>query len=64
MCVKQREVTSKDCFESLERVGKFHMKDSKSCIINFCHCSFRGVFKELRANFLPSSYIYFNEPSS
>ena len=39
---------------------KFHVKDSKSCIVNFCYCSFTGVFKGLRANFLLSSYFSMN----
>ena len=41
-------------------IWKFHVKDSKSCIVNFCYCSFAGVFKELRANFLPSSSFSIN----
>ena len=39
---------------------KFHVKDSKSCIVNYCYCSFTGTFKGLRANFLPSSYFSMN----
>ena len=39
---------------------KFHVKDSKSCIVNFCYCSFTGVFKGLWANFLTSSYFPMN----
>ena len=39
---------------------KVQLNDSKSCIVNFCYCSFTGVFKELRANFLPRSYFSMN----
>ena len=44
----------------VSRAWKFHVKDSKSCIVNFYCCSFTGVFKGLRANFLPSSYFSMN----
>ena len=40
--------------------SKFYVRDSKSCIVNFCCCSFAGAFKGLRANFLPSSYFSIN----
>ena len=36
------------------------MKESKSCIVNFCPCSFTDVFRGLRASFLPSSYFSIN----
>ena len=39
---------------------KFHVKDSKWCMVNFCYCSFTAVFKGLGANFLPSSYFSMN----
>ena len=39
---------------------RFHVKDSKSCIVRFCYCSLTGVFKGFRANFLRSSYFPMN----
>ena len=39
---------------------KVHVKDSKSCIVNFHYCSFTDVFSGLRANFLLSSYFSIN----
>ena len=38
----------------------YQLNDSKSCIVNFYYCSFACVFKELRANFLPSRYFSMN----
>ena len=44
----------------LSNTWKFHVKDSKSCIVNFFYCSLTGVFEGLRANFLQSSYFSMN----
>ena len=39
---------------------KLHLKDIKSCMVTFCYCPLTGVFKGLRANFLPRNYIAMN----
>ena len=62
----KRSYFNKNCSEKFGRrvevsgTWKFHVKVSKSCIVNFCYCFFIGVFKNWRANFLPSSCFSVN----
>ena len=65
LCTCSKEVLLLTIFEFGKRgevsdTWKFHVKDSKSCKVNFCYCAFTGVFKDSRANFLTSSYFSMN----
>ena len=68
-CVLRRGIKEKLLLTIILKVWKacgsfWYLKSStkygKSCIVNFCYCSFTDVFKELRAHFLPSSYFSAN----